>query len=695
MRRWVTAIAVTLTTAVMASCSSGASTNGSTTADPVRPKIALGAVVADAELSGEAQRIPINDQQSILLAAGDAKTGTKLQVREVLNVDQHVGGVTVRDKVLDIAVRSGKLLGKIKVLYNVPNPPPGAPTPTAGELDRATGKWTRIAGTVYDANNERLEVPLTKSAAIGRLEWDWTNAIAGAATAASALVAQAEGTDPQCTGEDDVNNRYNVVVSTVASVAWCAGVEQGSDVLRVRNRGRLPVAIVASSGFSLSAPVSGPYAFVDELAGLLASNHAWPMPAGKAVQVIAPGSELTLSFVKGPVAAEVAAEVDAYSQQVAALAVAAEVATAIFAGQGMPTPALLSNEGQVRTSLFGKLTSTQCSDDFGPITQDGRRSADELAKFVGGVITGCIGNGILQELASTQPAATSQQRDNFAPSDPAQIPSDFADQIAAAVAPTINDLTQRLGLPQLSKVVMEQRAPTTTATTPPPTRPVTTAPVPDTTTVTTPVTSTPVTTETPTTPSTAPPAVTTAVTTPDTTTAPPATTTATTLPPTTVPPTEPTTTTTAVAPTTTPTSVLSTLSETSSAQMLCSGTGSSVTQPFVVPAGTTELDSVTIATDGVFTADLEIRSGDERLRTPNLVANGSTATASLHRLPVVAGSPLTVVITNVRHSADKAVPIRFTTTDVLLGTNATIFNRCPTVGTSLTYTDLSMEIFGR
>ncbi len=679
----------------MASCSSGASTNGSTTTDPAKPKIALGAVVADAELSGEAQRIPINQQQSILLAAGDAKSGTKLQVREVLNVDAHVGGVTVRDKVLDIAVRSGKLLGKIKVLYNVPNPPPGAPTPTAGELDRATGKWTRIAGTVYDANNERLEVPLTKSAAIGRLEWDWTNAIDGAATAASALVAQAEGTDPQCTGEDDVNNRYNVVVSTVASVAWCAGVEKDSgDVLRVRNRGRLPVAIVASSGFSISAPVSGPYAFVDELAGLLASNHAWPMPAGKAVQVIAPGSELTLSFPKGQPSAEVSAEVDAYSQQVAALAVAAEVATAIFAGQGMPTPALLSNDGQVRTSLFGKLTSTQCSDDFGPVAQDVRRSADELAKFVGSVVTGCIGNNILQELARTQPAATSQQRDNFAPSDPAQIPGDFADQIAAAVAPTIDDLTQRLGLPQLSKVVMEQRAPTTTATTPPPTRPVTTAPVPDTTAVTTPVTSTPVTTETPTVPTSASPVVTTPVTTPDTTIAPPATTTATTPPPTTVPPTEPTTTTTAVAPTT-PTSVLSTLSEPSSAQFLCSGKGSSVTQPFVVPAGTTELDSVTIATDGVFTADLEIRSGDERLRSPNLVATGSTAKANLHQLPVVAGTQLTVVITNVRHSVDKLVPIRFTTTDVIAGINATISNRCPTAVTALTLTDLAMEIFGR
>ena len=690
----MTAVAVILTTAVMASCSSGASTNGSTTADPAKPKIALGAVVADAELSGDAQRIPINDQQSILLDAGDAKSGTKLQVREVLNVVPHVGGVTVRDKVLDIAVISGKLLGKIKVLYNVPNPPPGGPTPTAGELDRATGKWTRIDGTVYDANNERLEVPLTKSAAIGRLEWDWTNAIAGAASAASALVAQAEGTDPQCTGEDDVNNRYNVVVSTVASVAWCAGVDRGSDVLRVRNRGRLPVAVVASSGFTMSAPASGPYAFVDELAGLLASNHAWPMPAGKAVQVIAPGSELTLSFTKGQPVAEVAAEVDAYSQHVAALAVAAEVATAIFAGQGMPTPALLSNDGSVRTSLFGKLTSTQCSDDFGPIAQDVRRSADELAKFVGSVVTGCIGSDILQELARTQPAAASQKRDNFAPSDPAQIPSDFAEQIAAAVAPTITDLTQRLGLPQLSRVVMEPRDPTTSATTPPPTRPVTTAPVPDTTTGTTPVTSAPVTTETPTTPSTGPPAVTTAVTTPDTTIGPPPTTTPTTLPPTTVPPTEPTTTTT-IAPTTAPTSVLSTLSEPNSAQMLCSGRGSSVTQPFVVPAGTTELDSVTIATDGVFTADLEIRSGDERLRTPNLVANGSTATASLHRLPVVAGSPLTVVITNVRHSADKAVPIRFTTADVLLGTNATISNRCPTAGTSLTYTDLSMAIFGR
>jgi hypothetical protein len=646
------------------------------------------------------------DGSLVLVKAGDARSGTKLQVREVLNVEKQIGGLTVPDKVWDLAV-SGRLLNDIKVVYPVPPAPPGSPTPIAGMLDRTTGKWTRIMNATFDENNRRLEVPIGKSASIGRLQWDWSTAIDGAAKAASSLIGQADGTAPDCTSEDAVYSHFDIGVASVASVAWCAGIEQGHEVLRVRNGGRLPIAIL-SSGFALGDVRSGPYAYVDALAGELAGNQAWQLPAGKQVKVIAPGSELTMSYVRTSTPSEVRAEVDAYSQQVAALAVAAEVATSIFAGQGTPAHGLLEHDTPLRTSLFRNLTSAQCADTLGPIDQADRRPTALLTQYVGQLVTSCIGNDMRAELASAS-ATTTPQSGSFVPNDDTDLPADFADQVSRAVATTVDSLTQRDGLQQLSKVVMEPRAatsagpngtPTTIDRTPTTTRSTavdaTTAPSTPTS-ATGPAPTTPgggTTPTVPTTPASVPTTATTVVTTPPTT-QPPATTT--TLPVTT-PTTDPVTTTTTTLDPGPTVTVVNTMNYPSAPNQVCTRGAGTATQPFTVPSDVTELDTVTISTTSSFTADVEIFRDEDgkRLSTRTLRANAAPGTAELFHLPVAPGSALTLVVSNVRGTADPSVAIDLTTDAVAnLGT-ATISNSCSEVANAVfTRTALAMQILGR
>jgi hypothetical protein len=279
-------------------------------------------------------------------------------------------------------------------------------------------------------------------------------------------------------------------------------------------------------------------------------------------------------------------------------------------------------------------------------------------------------------------SATTTPGDSFAPSDPSLLPTNLTSQIADAVLGTVRDLTQRAGLPQLSKVLMEPRpgAPTSPATS-----------APETSLATTPTTrpTEPTTTGAPTATTDAPATTTTTtgpVVTPSTTT-----TSTTTSVATTVPPTDPPTTTT-IDPGP-PVSVADTLADTGQPVLLCAVVGR-ITQPFVVPDGVVALDAVTIGTSGTFNADVEISNGSKTLTSQILKARGADATATLAHVKVTPGAPLYVVLSNVRGTADPSVPIRFTTADKIPG-DASMENNCPDVSNlTFTVTDLAMRITG-
>ena len=567
------ALAVLTFAGLLASC--GNSPNARTKPSTPSTTIVVGDPVASEVLSGDLRVVDVEGGTRIVVPRGAVTDGTKIEVRPIKGLSG-IGALTA-GPVYELSLSSGRQLRPMQLMYPIA-PQTDMPPPVGGVFDRTNGAWTKIDAE-YDPARAELTVPIAKPAAFGYLQWDWTKALDGGRRAVDGLaVTRPAAEAAKCAGESDILGRFNVNVSTDSSLSWCEGHEQNRDVVRVVNRGKIPVAVRAI-GLTTQAKRSTDGGFIDQLAA--AATPMFVKRSDETVEILAPGSELVLVIADGAPGGSVRAEVDGYSQFVSSVAAAASYALSLFAGNGGPADQLLRNDSELRASLALRLASAECSSPIKSVDEQLRPTV-ELAAFVAHLVTTCIDAGTITKLVdSSTKLNSSSLRGNFGPGDVGALPANFADQVTASVAQPLLALTERPGSHEIGTVSIAVRDPST-STIPQPQLP-----------------------PTPTTrASVAPP----------TSESPPATDAPTTVPTTevTVPPTEPTTSTTTVAtttptttaPTTTttvatsPTTIIDTMGLSLSLRsdyLVCAGNDSTghpagiIGQPFEVPAGVTKL----------------------------------------------------------------------------------------------------------
>jgi hypothetical protein len=565
-------LAVVTFAGLLASC--GNSSNARTKPSTTPTTIVLGEPVASEVLSGDLKVVDVEGGTRIIVPRGAVTDGTKMEVRPVKGFSG-IGALTA-GPVYELSLSAGRQLRPMQLMYPIAQQT-DMPPPVGGVFDRTSGAWTKIDAD-YDPARSELTVPIAKPAAFGYLQWDWAKALDGGRRAVDGLaVTRPAAEAAKCAGESEILGRFNVNVSTDSSLSWCEGREQSHDVVRVVNRGKIPVAVRAV-GLSTQAKRYTDGGFIDQLAA--AATPLFVKGADETVEILAPGSELVLVIADGASGGSVRAEVDGYSQFVSSVAAAASYALSLFAGNGVPADQLLRNDTELRASLALRLASAECARPLKTIDEQLRPTV-ELATFVAHLVTTCIDAAMITKLGdSSNKLNSSSLHGNFGPGAVDALPANFAEQVTASVAQPLLALTERPGSHEIGSVSIAVRD-ASTSTIPQPQLP--------------------------------PTPTTRAIASPPTSEGPPATDAPTTVPTTevTVPPTEPTTSTTSVAtttptttaPTTTttvassPTTIIDTMGPSlkRSDYLLCASSdpasraSSIIGQPFVVPNGVTKL----------------------------------------------------------------------------------------------------------
>jgi len=555
---------------LLASCGNSSNARPKPSTPPTT--IVVGDPVASEVLNGDLRVVDVEGGARIVVPRGAVTDGTKMEVRPITGFSG-IGALTA-GPVYELSLSAGRQLRPMQLMYPIAQQT-DMPPPVGGTFDRSNGAWTKIDAD-YDPARSELTVPIAKPAAFGYLQWDWSKALDGGRRAVDGLaVTRPAAEAPKCAGESEILGRFNVNVSTDSSLSWCEGREQNRDVVRVVNRGKIPVAVRAI-GLATQSKHSTDGGFIDQLAA--AATPLFVKGSDETVEILAPGSELVLVMVDGGPGGSVRAEVDGYSQFVSSVAAAASYALSLFAGNGGPADQLLRNDSELRAALALRLASADCASPLKSVDEQLRPTV-ELAAFVAHLVTTCIDEATITKLVDSSNKLTSSSvHGNFGPADVGELPATFAAQITTSVAQPLLALTERPGSHEIGTVSIAPRDPST-STVPLPQLP----PTPTTRATTTTATSeSPPPTEAPTT------VPTTEVTVPPT--EPPATTT-TTVATTTATTTAPTTTTTvASSPTTIIDTMRADLQQLRSDYLLCTSVRPGIIgQPFVVPKGVTKL----------------------------------------------------------------------------------------------------------
>ena len=182
----------------------------------------------------------------VLVPVGAVTKGSEVQVREVTGAPSDLGAVQRGGKVYDLSIKNGKIQPnkQISLQFEIAQPLPASdPRPIGGYWDESASVW-RAVNSDYPSV-ETVTVFAFKPGKYSWLHWSWDKAVQAGTDTIRLVVGPQTPSDSalKCESTDAVRARFDLTTNTGNALAWCAGRDNGDDVVRVRNNGQSPLAL--------------------------------------------------------------------------------------------------------------------------------------------------------------------------------------------------------------------------------------------------------------------------------------------------------------------------------------------------------------------------------------------------------------------------------------------------------------------
>lgn len=396
------AAAVVVTALVTGACSGGGGGGSTSARKRVGPTTSTSVLVESQVIGGgtiasenETQTFPIDKTLTVVVPVGALTKGTEVEVREVTGANTDLGAVQVGGKVYALGLKNGKIQPnkQVSLVYKLTEPLPAAdPRPVGGWLDESDKVW-RPVSVDRSAAGDEVTVFAPKVGKYTWLRWSWDKAVQAGADAVRQVVGPRTVGDGalSCKSTDEVRARFDLQSNVGNALAWCAGRENGTDVIRVRNTGQAPLAL-RYKGFSTpsSSNTSKLFAKVSD-----AARVVWTPTENEDVTIAEPGDELTFAITNANEKGLLRAEVNGFSQHFDAVAAAAAFITGYHSGNAAIAAELLETNAPLRDLLLGQLAAKGCVNGLGDAVTQATYATDRLAAFTAQLTLKCVDGEVI------------------------------------------------------------------------------------------------------------------------------------------------------------------------------------------------------------------------------------------------------------------------------------------------------------
>lgn len=452
------AAAVVVTALVTGACSGGGGGSSSSARKRAASTTSTSVLVESTVIGGgtvvsdnETQTFVIDKNLTVVVPVGAVTKGSEIEVREVTGAATDLGAVQVGGKVYALAVKNGKIQSskQVSLVYKLGEPLPASdPRPVGGWLDEADKVW-RPVSVDRSAGGDEVTVFAPKAGKYTWLRWSWDKAVQAGADAVRQVVGPRTVGDATltCKDTDEVRGRFDLQTNVGNALAWCAGREGGTDVIRVRNAGQAPLAL-RYKGFSTPSSTNRSVLFTKVSD---AARVVWAPAADESVTIAEPGDELTFAITDASVKGLLRAEVNGFSQHFDAIAAAAAFVVGYHAGNAEIATELLESNAAVRDLLLGQLATPGCVNGLGDAVTQATYATDRLAEFTAQLTLKCVDGDVVTAIrkaaASTELGSL---RASFTAPEPATVKDRFGPALRAALGPVV----EATGGPVAGEIIM-------------------------------------------------------------------------------------------------------------------------------------------------------------------------------------------------------------------------------------------------
>lgn len=453
-------LAVAFTVLATAACSGGGSSSSTSARKRAGTSTSTTVLVESKVIGGgpikenETATFPIDKTLTVVVPVGTLTKGSEVEVREVTGASTDLGAVQLGSKVYSLTIKNGKIVSgkQVSLVYQIDKALPAAdPRPLGGWLDESDGVWRPVA-LDYAAGGDQVTVFAPKTGKFSWLRWSWDKAVqAGADTVRTIVGPQASSNaTPECKDAEEVRTKFDLQTNVGNALAWCAGRESGTEVVRIRNNGQAPLA-VRYRGFSTPASTN-----TDPLHAKLsdAARLVWQPTDDEGVVIIQPTDVLTFAITDASKKGLLRAEVNGFSQHYDALGAAAAFVVGFHSGNAGVGAEILDTNAALRESLVYQLAAKGCVNGLGDSVTQATYATDQLAAFAAQLALKCVDD---QTVKAIKKAGAATELGNLLSEFRADAPTSTVPLIAPALRAALGPLVEATGGPVAGEIIMSPK----------------------------------------------------------------------------------------------------------------------------------------------------------------------------------------------------------------------------------------------